>query len=335
MNPKHERPHVRPRAEVDRRVLVYTVTFLLAAAGALGGLATLVLSQEPDASYISGRPWLAVLGPTRFGVEFITYGGDYTTVLYGILDENGNWVAWPSPIAPRFNLSVFPWDAVMVADPVGRVHVAWTLFDSDENVQSFHYVQLGPDSRIRVQVGPLGSAPVNIEAFGAPVSPGLLVTDQEVQVYWREVLSTGAAVYMKTTLDLSGRGTSQTTPVEFVDSAAYPSRVEFEGRTLRDSLASAGGDGRGNTHYLWQRQLYRGFTFNLFQEYDLLWRRAGSGGVVEKPIYSTWGWWWTTKAPVLPALVIMMAGLVAAPILSLRRRDWSIVRIGGRLKRRA
>lgn len=325
MDSNEEKRHFPTQGELARRRRIYTIALTISVLAAIGSLTNLAWSVEPDSTFIPGGPWLVPLGPSRFGVQFITWGWDFSTVLFGILDGNGNWVSWPTPITPRSSFRVLPWDALTVADAAGRVHVAWTRFDTEQFVQTFHYLQLDPNGRIRVQTGPLGEATVDYQSFKLPVSPRFLVTDQEVQMFWQ-----GNGTYLRTDLDFIGKVTSPPTAVPFVDPRAFPPRVEVEGGNRYDSRASAVSEG-GFTYLLWQRLAFRGFGRAINQEYDVVWRRVGPDGRAEKAIYSTFDWWWTTRSLVVPSFVIFLAGIVAAPIFATMRTKWSLLR--GTLRR--
>lgn len=282
----------------------------------VAGLTVLATSGEPDSDYINPEPWLVVLDSRRIGIEFITYGAQYSAVLYGIVDERGNWVAWPSPVTPRFGYTMSPSGAVAISDSQDRVHIAWSLFDPEQHVQTFHYLQLDNDGRITVSSAQLGSAPVASDLYQNPVRPGIRVTEIGVDVVWP-----GNGTFWVAPLDLQGRPISPPFPSGTADNSTFPLRVPAPGGSDFDSYASTGSDGGGNSFYVWHRSIFRQVARQPISEYELHFLSQGSSGPSERLLYSTAdSWWWGAKPLVIPAFTMLITGIVVAPISEWRFR---------------
>jgi len=295
-----------PASGPERGIRLLLASVIIALAVLISGFAMIGVSVEPNSDYIATEPWLVVLSPDRIGIEFITYGRDFSAVLYGIVDSRGNWVVGPSPVTARYGYFRSPSGAVAVSDSPSRVHIAWSLVDGDLGVQSFHYLQLDRNGRVVAATGPFGNESLPPPTIG-PVNPGIQVNTSTVEVLWTDQGSTWAA-----TLDLNGRLIQPAHP--FGGSFSGPARVANPLSSSGGS-ASMGSDGAGSTCYVWQESR-AGLTYRQTHlEYGVHFYRTGPGGSVDRILYATDDFFWTSKPLVLPGFVLTLAGAVAVPIL--------------------
>lgn len=306
------RGRVRPR-----RVLGLWVALVLAAVTLAGGLSLFAVSLEPNTDYILDEPWVIVFSEGRIGIEFITYGARYSAVLSGIVDGSGNWVQWPVAVTPWYGYSTSPVGARAIRDDADRVHIAWTLYDSDRQDQTFHYVQLDRSGRVVATAGPLGSAHITPGGYQSPVRPAIRVAGGEVHVVW---LTNGT--YVATVLDLEGRVIAPPSPASNLDNASFGTREPVPDGGDFDSAASVGVGEFGNTYYLWRRSIFGMSGRQPISEYEVLLRRDGPSGSYVKILYSTRDTWWTTRPTVVPAVVLSVAGGTSAPFLM-----WRLIRL--------
>jgi len=288
------------------RVLLVSIGVALATL--ISGITMIGVSIEPNSDFTSPEPWLLIIAPDRIGIEFVTYGRDFSAVQYGVVDPRGNWVVGPSPVTPRYGYFLYPSGAVAVSDPGARVHIAWTLLDSNLHEQSFHYIQLNDVGRVMAAAGPLGNRSVPLQSYG-PVSPGIQVTSSTVEVVWTDQGANWAA-----TLDLNGRLMQPAHPL--AGNVGGPPRVPSPSPSAFGSSASVGSDGAGSTYYVWQQSRFRQAGRQTVLEYDVGFYRTGPGGGVDRILFSTDDFWWTTKPMVVPGFVLALTGAVAVPILA-------------------
>jgi hypothetical protein len=280
----------------------------LAVAALISGLTLIGVAVEPNSDYISAEPWLVILGSGRIGVEFITYGRDFSAVQYGIVDSRGDWVAGPSPVTGRYGYFLSPTGAVTVSDANARVHIAWTLYDSNLRVQSFRYTQLDGAGRVTVATGPLGNRSVPDQSNG-PINPVIRLNTSTVDVVWLDQ-GTNWAV----TVDMNGRVVQAAHPI--AGNVSAPPRVPAPLPSTFGSTASTRSDGAGSTYYVWQQSRFRNSGRQGVLEYELRFYRTGPGGAVDRILYSTDDLFWTTKPTVLPGFALTLAGAVAVPLLA-------------------
>ena len=273
----------------------------------ISGITMVGVSIEPNSDVISSEPWLVVLATDRVGIVFVTYGRDFSAVLYGVADSRGNWLVGPSPVTARYGYFLYPYGAVPVADSEGRIHLAWTLVDGFQNDQSFHYIQFDSVGRVIATAGPLGNRSVPDGRYG-PVTPLIRVNASTVDVVWSD------GGYWAATLDLNGRVIQQAHPI--AGNVSAPPRVPSPSPSAFGSSASVGSDGAGSTYYVWQQQRFRQAGRQSVLEFDLGFYRVGPGGAVDRILYSTDDFYWTTKPLALPGFVLTIAGLVTVPILA-------------------
>ena len=303
------------------RALVMAVT--LAIVGIVSGVAGLVASFEPgNSSYATDpAPWLLLLGPARLGVEFINYGWDNSAVFFGVADTSGNWLHRPVPVTPLGTYNRAPTGAIARIDETGRVHIAWALFETDRELQSYYYLQLDPSGFVRVESKRLGTDAVR-EVY-IPVPIGLHISPNSERVAW---FANGT--YNVVTLGSDGNVISGPEPTPTLDNASYfPVRGPPPGGIEPvDQEASSVSDSSGNVYYLWRRtrQWYEGRNFRL--EQDLQFLKEGPSGSYSKVLHSTEDSWWLTKPFVLPSSIVLVSGSLIAPILTrlmfrLRQRE--------------
>lgn len=298
--------------------------FAVSIAGIATGIALLAVSVEPDTDYVQPEPWLVALGPGRFGAEFVTYGRTSSAVRFGVLDGEGAWIVSSRPITPSFGFFHGPSRAYAASDAT-RVHVAWTLYDSDRFEESFHYVQLDFEGNLRAVAGPLAATPVQRDDFSVyPQTPGIRILPDTVQVHWA-----ANGTPMKTVLDLDGRVVAPPTPTDPLDNATGPpARWTMSPEDLPDASASVIEDPSGVVYYLWRRYSYSGSPRSPKLDYNVMFRRTGAGSDVERLLYSTTDLWWSSKPFVVPAIVLISGGGVATVLLGFRtflsksRRSW-------------
>ena len=288
-------------------MLVLLVSMALALAVLLSGIAIIAVSIEPNADYIEPDPWLFVLAPNRIGIEFITYGREFSAVQYGVVDSGGNWVVWPMSVTPRSGYSLYPSGASAVSDPGGRIHVAWSLFDSTGLQQSYRYLQLSDTGLVLAATGPVGNRSVSPSAFGT-VSPVINVTSSTVDVAWTDQGTTWAA-----TLDLTGHLIQPAHTL--AGNVTGPTRVPAPLPSMFGSSASSGIDGTGSTFCVWEQARYVQTGRQSVLGYEVRFYRTGPGGEMDRIVYSTDDTWWTTKSMVLPGFVLALTGAVMVPIL--------------------
>ncbi len=296
--------------------------------GAAGGIAGFALAYEPPlATYsLSGPPWILSLGAGQFAVVFTNVGVGNSAVFFGVVDINGAWISWPLPVTPiEPGGTRGPSGVTARLDDEGSVHLAWALWDSPNDLQTYHYLQLDASGSKRLAREVWGES---LKEVYGPVPVGLRIEPDQVQIaspvnnsYFRNETPT----YMVSTLDYSGTPTESPYPVSDLDEASYfPPRRLPPGVTQRqsgDSDASIATDERGNTFYLWIdfRSWFVGRTY--FSERDLRFDREGSAGSTTRILYSTEDTWWLTKAPVLPSVLgFILAGGAGGGLFYLRRR---------------
>ena len=301
-------PLARNAGVPARRIRAALLSTGLAIATLLSGITVIAVSIEPNSDYISTEPWVCVLGPDRIGIEFVTYGHDFSAVLYGVVDSRGNWIVGPSPVTPRYGYFLSPSGAIAVCDSAARVHIAWILSGSNPREQSFYYLQLDGVGRVIATAGPLGNRSVTDQSY-YPVSPGIQVNSSTVDVAWMDNGTSWAA-----TLDLDGRLIQPAHPL--AGNISGPPRVPSPLPSAFGSSASVGSDGAGFTYYVWQIFRFRQAGRQSLLEYEVGFGRTGPGGQVDRIVYSTDDFWWTTKPMVVPGFVFALIGAVTTPILA-------------------
>ncbi len=298
----------RPSAvplRVDRRALV--VATVLAVTALVSGIGLVGVSILPDSDHIMGEPWLLVLATNHVGVEFITYGRDFSAVQYGVIDSGGSWVVGPKAITGRYGYHLYPSGARAISDSMTRVHVAWTLFDPTVHEQSFYYLQLDALGQVVAAVGPLGNRSVPT-VYDGPNPPGIQASNSTVEVTWAD-----EGTYWAATLDLNGRLVRPAHPLP--GNVTGTPRVPAPLPGAFASTASVGSDGAGATYYVWQQSRYRQVGRQSLLEYEIRLYRTGPGGEVDRILYSTDDFWWTTGPLVVPGVVLILMGTVVLPVV--------------------
>ncbi len=299
----------------------------LIVAGVVGGIVGFALAYEPPhATYsLSGPPWILSLGAGQFAVIFINAGLGNRAVFFGVVDFNGAWISWPVPVTPReAGGSKGPSGVTARLDGEGIVHLAWALWDSENDLQTFHYLQLEASGSKRLASEVWAES---LQEIYGPVPVGLRIEPNQLQIaspvnnsYFRNETPT----YMVSTLDYAGALTESPYPVSNLDETSYfPPRRLPPGVPYRqpgDSDASIVTDEQGNTFYLWIdfRDWFVGRAY--FSERDLRFDREGSAGSTTRILYSTEDTWWLTKPLILPSVLgLILAGGGAGGLYYLRR----------------
>jgi len=299
------------RGTAPRRPPAFLAALVILVSAAVLGGALLGVSAEPDSDHLATEPWLVDLGGGRFGVEFLTYGRTASAVRYGIVDAHGNWLSGPRAISPSFGYSTYPIRAYLVADAGGRAYIAWNLYDSNREVEAFHYIGLDDGGNVAAAGGPLGSTPVVRDTYSIyPQTPTIQLSGDEVHIYWN---SEGNRT--KVVLDHAGQVLVPAGPTASGDNGTgLPSRVATS-ESFFDSSASAVASGGGSC-YLWVRSFYTGSPRSPDIEYALRFRRVDGGGSEERTLYSTEDAWWLSKTTAMVGLPLMAGGIVASVVMA-------------------
>ena len=295
----------------------------MAVASVLVGSIGLILESKPwiESYGFGGLPWVVPLGGGRLGLVFVNFGLRDSAVFYGVVDAEGNWVVDPVAVTPKgpggYQSAV---EATPRLDSNGRLHIAWTHWDSINDRVTHHYVQADATSgRVLVAAGPVGGISAEEIYIGAQ-QPGIFVASDEVQILWP---ANGSQMISRIGFD--GTLLEPPYPVAQVDNASFfPPRTMVPGGVQYiDGTASVVNDS-GSTFYLWThaRTWYTGRTYH--REIDLNLRSEGPRGTVEVTLFSTEDtWWWgKPRAPLFASLTAIGAtaiGYVAVRQLYIRR----------------
>jgi hypothetical protein len=294
------------------RATVAVLVLALATAGA--GLTGLAMAAHPwiDGDYLNSEPWLVQLGPDRLGVEFINFNiGPGDGILFGIINGRGDWVTGPDTVATGGPGSTLT-NALTLADGGGRIHMAWSVEDFGNDLQTFYYTQLDAQGHPRIQTGPLGSRGVSLEGPAAPV--GLRINPGGLELAWRD---DGNFTIVPLNFDGSPAGPPyQVATIE--NGSFFPQRHAAPDEAYYNRGASVLNTPDGHTYQLWARERSWMEGREYLSEDDLMFRRDGPGGTLVRVLYSTQDLLWLTEPGVLPSTMLLFAGALATPFLAVR-----------------